>query len=43
MLFGITLTLLTVVIVAFFGLSAVCFLGIDIPESVADYLYSWTL
>lgn len=43
MVFGISLTLLTVVIVAFFGLSAVCFLGIDIPESVAAYLYNWTL
>jgi len=43
MAFGISLTLLTVVIVAFFGLSAVCFLGIDIPESVAAYLYNWTL
>lgn len=43
MAFGFSFSACIVVISVFFLLSSVCFLGIDIPEKVARYLYGWTL
>ena len=36
--FGLSLTVVSVVVFVFFALSVVCFLGIPIPASVAKYL-----
>lgn len=41
--FGLSLTVVSVVVFVFFALSVVCFLGIPIPASVAKYLYAWML
>lgn len=43
MVFGMSFSVIIVVITVFFLLSAICFLGIDIPENIARYLYGWTL
>lgn len=41
--FGLSLTVVSVVVFVFFALSVVCFLGIPVPASVAKYLYGWML
>jgi len=39
--FGVSLTVVSVVIAVFFLLSVVCFLGISVPQSASKYLYDW--
>lgn len=43
MLFGLTLTAVIVIASLFFILSVAGFLGIDLPNGIADYLYGWML
>lgn len=43
MLFGLILTAVIVITSLFFILSVVGFLGIDLPNGIADYLYGWML
>lgn len=43
MAFGLSFSVICALSVVFFLLSLVCFVGIDIPQNVARYLYGWTL